>query len=163
MFPKQWALPTPPHTVFFLAWTLSPPFSLFSPLFILLVVLLEGLDAVQIAVARRDRLSSPPFINKWPQLAKTLSCYRRTTSRAPFVFQGFLAQCPLVIRTCLSFLKKKNNKNFTPFHFCPTPSLHSLLPPPLSLSKSSVSGAGPLTLSSACQGGTVWMCVRARL
>lgn len=142
-----------PHC-FFLAWTPSPPVSLFSPLFILLVVLLEGLDAVQIAVARRDRLSSPPFINKWPQLAKTLSCYRRTTSRAPFVFQGFLPLCRLVIHTSFLFIK---TKKFTPFHFYPTPSLRSLLPPPLSLSNSSVSGAGPLTLSSACQGGTVWM------
>lgn len=33
-------------------------------LYIVFVVLLEGLDAVQVAVANRDCLSSPPFINK---------------------------------------------------------------------------------------------------
>lgn len=39
-------------------------------LYIVFVVLLEGLDAVQIAVANRDCLSSPPFINKSAQLGR---------------------------------------------------------------------------------------------
>lgn len=39
-------------------------------LYIVFVVLLEGLDAVQVAVASRDCLSSPPFINKWVRLGR---------------------------------------------------------------------------------------------
>lgn len=70
LFPKQWVLPTPPPPLFFF---LLGPLTLcltFLFLFIVFVVLLEGLDAVQIAVANRDRLSSPPFINKSLQLGR---------------------------------------------------------------------------------------------
>lgn len=50
--------------------TLLRPRLTFLFLYIVFVVLLEGRDAVQIAVANRDCLSSPPFINKSAQLGR---------------------------------------------------------------------------------------------
>lgn len=80
--------------------TPTTPVSLFSSLYIVFVVLLEGLDAVQIAVANRDCLSSPPFINKSAQLGRLSAATEEQQAGLSLYSEAFHV-CPSLLFLCI--------------------------------------------------------------
>lgn len=88
-------------------------------LYIVFVVLLEGLDAVQIAVANRDCLSSPPFINKSAQLGRLSAAATKEQQAGLSLHSEAFHVCPSLLFLCI---------------FLPPPRLPpSLTIPPLTL------------------------------
>ena len=146
------------------AWTshshshsLSPSLTLSLPSYCV-CCFMEGLDAVQIAVANRDCLSSPPVarhsIHKQITPAReTLSCYRTTTSRTRSVRFPPLSSLPFLFQTSLYCFLLNSLSQDPPSSPSPT---HSY---------SSLSRAGPLTPSSVwiCQWSGLCVCVCAHV
>lgn len=106
-------------------------------LFIVFVVLLEGLDAVEIVVANRDCLTLPPFINKSLQLGRLCAATEEQQAELHLYFQAF--------SLCFS--------TFSVHYFLFKASLYSFLlssPPPLLIpSLLSLAGSPLLLLASA--------------
>lgn len=95
------------------------------------VVLLEGLDAVQIAVANRDCLSSPPFINKSAQLGRLSAATEEQQAGLSLYSEAFHV-CPSLLFLCifLSLSPKLTSLSHNSLPKCP-----------------GLSGIGPLTLA----------------
>lgn len=151
------------------AWTshshshsLSPSLTLSLPSYCV-CCFMEGLDAVQIAVANRDCLSSPPVarhsIHKQITPAReTLSCYWTTTSRTrsvSFLPLSFLSLS--LFLHCLFFFKLPS------IAFCSTPPHRTLPPLPLRLTLTPASAGPGHWLPPLCESVSEVVCVCVRV